>query len=80
MASAVTTALDLGFGLTHAYWATLTVMLVLGSSFGETALRARHRTLGTGIGAVLGIAAAALLGGEPWVLAACASWARCWGR
>ena len=70
LASAVTTALDLGFGLTHAYWATLTVMLVLGSSFGETALRARHRTLGTCIGAVLGIAAAALLGGEPWLLAA----------
>lgn len=70
VASAVTTALDLGFGLTHAYWATLTVMLVLGSSFGETVLRARHRTLGTCIGAMLGIAVAGLLGGEPWLLAA----------
>lgn len=69
VATAVTTALDFGLHLDHAYWATLTVMLVIGSSFGETALRARHRTIGTGVGALLGIVLAALLGGEPWVLA-----------
>ena len=68
-ASAVTTALDLGLGLSHAYWATLTVMLVIGSSFGETALRARHRTFGTGLGAGLGIAVAVLLQDSPWTLA-----------
>lgn len=69
VATTITTALDLGLGLNHAYWATLTVLLVLGSSFGETVLRARHRTLGSFVGALLGIALVELGHGYPWTLA-----------
>ncbi len=44
------TALDLGFTMSHGYWATITVFFILSGSLGETLLRAQKRMLGTAIG------------------------------
>jgi uncharacterized membrane protein YccC len=45
------------------------VVFVIGNSFGETVTRARHRTLGTAAGVLLGLVTAGLLRGDPWTLA-----------
>lgn len=70
IATAVTTALDLGVHLDHAYWATMTVMFVIGNSVGETYMRVRYRTVGTLIGVVLGMGLFLGLGPHIWILAA----------
>lgn len=69
LATALTTALDLAVHLDHAYWATMTVMFVIGNSMGETFLRVRSRTLGTLIGVALGMALFLTLGEHTWLLA-----------
>ncbi|OYY67324.1 MAG: hypothetical protein B7Y61_20870, partial [Rhizobiales bacterium 35-66-30] len=70
VATAITTTLDLVVGLDHAYWATMTVMFVLGNSLGETYVRVRYRTVGTLAGAVIGIALVVGLDRNVWLLAA----------
>ena len=70
IATCITTTLDLGLGLNHAYWATMTVMFVLGNSVGETYVRARYRSVGTVIGVIIGFVCIAFLESHIWVLAA----------
>ncbi|MEP9355662.1 FUSC family protein [Xanthobacter sp. KR7-65] len=70
VATALTTALDLVVHLDHAYWATLTVMFVIGNSVGETYNRVRYRTFGTVVGVALGIGLFLGLEGQIWLLAA----------
>ncbi|QRG07431.1 FUSC family protein [Xanthobacter dioxanivorans] len=70
IATAITTALDLVVQLDHAYWATMTVMFVIGNSVGETYLRVRYRTVGTIIGVAIGMGLFLALGGHTWLLAA----------
>lgn len=70
IATAVTTTLDLVVHLDHAYWATMTVMFVIGNSVGETFLRVRYRTVGTLIGVLGGMGLFLLLGEHIWLLAA----------
>ncbi|MFG1425175.1 FUSC family protein [Roseixanthobacter glucoisosaccharinicivorans] len=70
VATAITTTLDLVVGLDHAYWATMTVMFVLGNSLGETYVRVRYRTVGTLAGAIIGIALVVGLDRNIWLLAA----------
>lgn len=55
LATSITTGLDIGLGLSHAYWATMTVMFVMGNSVGETYVRARYRVVGTLVGVLIGI-------------------------
>lgn len=62
VATLVTTAIYLGFGLDHGYWATLTVAFVLGGSFGETVARARTRLTGTVVGVAAGMAVGLTIG------------------
>lgn len=69
VATSITTGLDLLIGLDHAYWATMTVMFVLGNSLGETYVRVRYRTWGTILGVVAGIAAVYALDANIWLLA-----------
>ncbi len=69
VATGVTTLLDFVIGLDHAYWATMTVMFVLGNSVGETYVRARYRSVGTLIGVVIGFGCVLVLESEVWVLA-----------
>lgn len=69
IATTITTALDLILHLDHAYWATLTVMFVLGNSVGETYVRVRYRTVGTAIGVAVGVACVAAFSGNVWILA-----------
>lgn len=70
IATTITTALDLIFHLDHAYWATLTVMFVLGNSVGETYVRVRYRTVGTAIGVAVGLGCVVLFSNNVWILAA----------
>ncbi|MFG1464971.1 FUSC family protein [Xanthobacter sp. DSM 24535] len=70
VATTITTILDLIVGLDHAYWATMTVMFVLGNSLGETYVRVRYRTVGTLAGAVIGIVCLIVLDQNVWLLAA----------
>ncbi|WP_188582632.1 FUSC family protein [Azorhizobium oxalatiphilum] len=69
IATTITTSLDLILGLDHAYWATMTVMFVLGNSLGETYVRVRYRTWGTVLGVLVGVAAVHLMHNGVWVLA-----------
>lgn len=69
VATAITTTLDLVLHLdNHAYWATLTVIFVLGNSVGETYVRVRYRTV-TAIGVAFGLGAVALFSDNVWILA-----------
>ncbi|MBP2148534.1 MULTISPECIES: FUSC family protein [Xanthobacter] len=70
VATAITTAFDLLVHLDHAYWATMTVMFVIGNSVGETYMRVRYRTVGTLIGVALGFAVFLALEGQIWLMAA----------
>ena len=70
IATAITTTFDLTVGLDHAYWATLTVMFVMGNSVGETYVRVRYRTVGTLIGVLLGMGLFVLMDGHIWLMAA----------
>lgn len=69
VATAITTTLDLVLHLDHAYWATLTVIFVLGNSVGETYVRVRYRTVGTAIGVAFGLGAVVLFSDNVWILA-----------
>ncbi|MGR7995693.1 FUSC family protein [Xanthobacter sp. ZOL 2024] len=69
IATSITTSLDLGFHLSHAYWATMTVMFVIGNSVGETYIRVRYRVLGTLVGVMMGIGVFLALGQRIWLLA-----------
>ena len=69
VATTITTALDLGLGLSHAYWATLTVAFVLGGSVGETVGRIRSRLGGTVAGVLVGVAVVWALDGNVAFLA-----------
>ncbi|MFG1300941.1 FUSC family protein [Xanthobacter sp. V3C-3] len=69
IATVITTVLDLVVHLDHAYWATMTVMFVIGNSVGETFMRVRYRTVGTLIGVAVGIGFFLLLGEHIWLLA-----------
>lgn len=69
VATSLTTALDLGFHLSHAYWATMTVMFVIGNSVGETYVRVRYRVVGTLVGVLIGILFFLMLGDIIWLLA-----------
>ncbi|MEW6256171.1 MAG: FUSC family protein [Pseudomonadota bacterium] len=69
VATTVTTSLDFLLALDHAYWATMTVMFVLGNSLGETYVRARYRSVGTLIGVIIGFALIASLEDYVWLLA-----------
>lgn len=69
VATAITTSMDFTLGLNHAYWATMTVVFVLGNSVGETYVRARYRSLGTIVGVLLGFACLLFLEQNIWVLA-----------
>ncbi len=71
VATGLTTFLDVLIGLDHAYWATMTVIFVLGNSLGETYMRVRYRTLGTIIGVLLGMGVFLTLG-EHMMFIACA--------
>ncbi|MFG1418180.1 FUSC family protein [Xanthobacter sp. V0B-10] len=69
VATSITTAFDVGLHLSHAYWATMTVMFVIGNSVGETYVRVRYRVVGTLIGVLIGILVFFLLGDTVWLLA-----------
>lgn len=69
VATSITTALDLGLHLDHAYWATMTVMFVIGNSVGETYVRMRYRVVGTLIGVLVGILLFLVVGDRIWLLA-----------
>lgn len=69
VATTITTGLDFAFGLNHAYWATMTVVFVLGNSLGETYVRARYRSIGTVIGVIIGFGLIVALESYVWVLA-----------
>jgi uncharacterized membrane protein YccC len=69
VASGITTMLDLTLHLNHAFWATLSVMMVLGTAYGDTVARVRLRTIGTVEGVVVGIVATTVLAGHVWLLA-----------
>ncbi|MFG1391388.1 FUSC family protein [Xanthobacter agilis] len=69
VATGITTALDVGLHLSHAYWATMTVMFVIGNSVGETYVRVRYRVVGTLIGVIAGIVVFLIVGDTVWLLA-----------
>lgn len=69
VATTITTGFDFFLALDHAYWATMTVMFVLGNSLGETYVRARYRSVGTLIGVIIGFALIAFLEDYVWILA-----------
>lgn len=62
VAASITTALQFVFELNHAYWATMTVALVLNGKVGHTTLRSVQRALGTAAGVILAMVSAPLIG------------------
>ncbi|MEM0966644.1 MAG: FUSC family protein [Verrucomicrobiota bacterium] len=62
IAAAITTGLQFIFALDHAYWATLTVALVLNATVGQTLRRMGRRVLGTAIGVAVAIGLVYLTG------------------
>lgn len=67
VATSITTAMQFGLALDHAYWATLTVALVLWGTVGETVNRTLRRGLGTAIGVAVAIALVPFVGGSMWL-------------
>lgn len=55
VASGITVAIGLIFQLDHAYWATMTVFIVLSASLGATIKRTVERAVGTSIGVIIAI-------------------------
>ena len=62
VAASITTALQFVFELDHAYWATMTVALVLNGKVGHTTLRSIQRALGTAAGVILALVCAPFFG------------------
>ncbi|WP_018700902.1 FUSC family protein [Amorphus coralli] len=67
VAASITTGLNYAFHFEHAYWATLTVALVLTGTVGETVSRTIRRALGTMGGVILAIALSPLIAPVPGV-------------
>jgi len=67
VASGITVVLALWRRLDHAYWATLTVALVLAGTMGETFNRTVKRALGTAVGVLIAIPICLSIGGSPWL-------------
>lgn len=67
VAASITTALNYAFHFQHAYWATLTVALVLNGTVGETVNRTLRRAGGTAVGVLAAIALSPLIGHAPAV-------------
>ncbi|WP_163025905.1 FUSC family protein [Chachezhania antarctica] len=62
VACSITTALQFTFDLNHAYWATLTVLVVLNGGAGQTLIRTLQRFLGTVAGVIAAIVVVPLVG------------------
>lgn len=62
LASSITTALQFAFDLNHAYWATLTVLVVLSGGAGQTTIRTFQRFLGTLGGVIVAILIEPIIG------------------
>lgn len=67
VAASITTALNYAFHFEHAYWATLTVALVLNGTVGETVNRTLRRAGGTAVGVLVAIGLSPLIGNAPAV-------------
>jgi hypothetical protein len=67
VAGGITAVLALYLRLDHAYWATLTVALVLAGTMGETLHKTLRRAVGTAVGVLIAIVLAPVLGGNPLV-------------
>lgn len=67
VAASITTGLNYAFHFDHAYWATLTVALVLNGTVGETVNRTLRRAGGTAVGVLAAIALSPLIGHAPLV-------------
>ncbi|MEW5424816.1 FUSC family protein [Amorphus sp. 3PC139-8] len=65
VAASITTGLNYAFHFQHAYWATLTVALVLTGTVGETVARTVRRALGTAVGVLVAIAVFPLISASP---------------
>lgn len=67
VAASITTGLNYAFHFEHAYWATLTVALVLNGTVGETVNRTLRRAGGTAVGVLAAIGLSPLIGNAPAV-------------
>lgn len=56
VAASITTGLNYAFHFEHAYWATLTVALVLNGTVGQTLAKTLRRAIGTAVGVLAAIA------------------------
>ncbi|MCK7611595.1 FUSC family protein [Roseibium sediminicola] len=65
VAAAAGTALGVALDLSHAYWVTLTVIIVLTNSLGTTLQKTVQRTVGTAVGVVIAMAVDPVLAGAP---------------
>ncbi|MEM9682907.1 MAG: FUSC family protein, partial [Pseudomonadota bacterium] len=68
VAACITTAIGVIFNLEHAYWATLTVIIVISATLGATVRRTLERSIGTAIGVVVAMATMWLVGDDRTVL------------
>jgi len=64
VAAGTTVALALIFQLDHAYWATMTVFIVLSANLGATLKRTIERAIGTTIGVVIAVAGIVAIGDD----------------
>lgn len=64
VAACITTAIGTVFHLEHAYWATLTVIIVISATLGATVRRILERSLGTAVGVVVAMAAIWVTGND----------------
>ncbi len=67
VAGTVTVLLAFLFRLDHAYWATLTVALVLAGTMGETLNRTLKRAFGTAVGVLIAMGLSLLIGNNLWL-------------
>lgn len=67
VAASITTALGWMFQLSHAYWATLTVMIVLSGSLGQTRKKIFDRAVGTALGVSVALLLQLAIDGSPFV-------------
>ena len=62
VAAGITVAIGLIFQLDHAYWATMTVFIVLSASLGATIKRTVERAVGTAVGVLIAIGLQPVIG------------------
>jgi len=67
VAAAIGTALGVALDLSHAYWVTLTVIIILTNSLGTTLHKTMQRTVGTAAGVIIAMGVDPLLAGVPEV-------------